>query len=230
MNELGIIFQYHLNDAVTNRNLEVLRRSNPGVPIVLINVQDDDGQSIPGSIKAVDCGPLGQRWSKYSAGQDRWRNCDMPFLAWYSSTLRTISCRRWILLEYDVYCSMSLLDFIKPTLHADVVAPTIPMQSREPTWNWFDEIPRFPLKMRPFACGLVPLVTTILSDAAISKIARFYLDNEIDAFCEIRLGTVAAYVGFTSVPNSHPAARNISWCGSPKITDEQSIWHPVKTI
>jgi hypothetical protein len=227
---VGVLFEYFKNDAITMNNYESLVRMNPGVPVIPICTGLED-ELMRGAVRAAECGLLGARWAEVAKNHhEAWRNCDLPYLAWYSSDKRRISCERWLLTEYDMYCSMRVLDYVAPTLHAKVVAPSITLPNREPGWEWFREISHMPSVLRPFANGVVPTAGVIIADEAMERICSYYLEHTVPSICELRLGTIANFLGYPPVPNSHPAARNITWRPHSQITVEPALWHPVKFI
>lgn len=222
MEELGILFNYHKNDSNTRNNLASLNKHNKDLPVFGISTD----QIIPGSSHISDYGKLGTVWGEC---KNKWTNCDIPFFGWYA-TQKKVDCKRWMIVEHDVYCDMDLHEFCNPTKNYDMVSSTIPIMTRETTWPWFKDIPKLPRPIQPFSCGVMPLPGTIISDELMKKLTDFYLNKFIkNVFCELRVASIANYLGHTPVPNCHPAARNITWTGrDPLFVPGPGIWHPIK--
>ncbi len=232
MYELGILFSYHEDTNVTRTNLAALIESNPTIPVIPIS----NGDVINDSCHISQCGKLGRKWLALGTNKwNKWKNADLPYFAWYA-TCKSVECKRWILIEYDVYCKMSLIDFVAPTSQYDFVGCTITMPTREHNWYWFVDQHTLTEELKKFACGSVPLVCTIISDKAMQKMTQYYLDyvdNHLDHCpCELRIGTIANFLGFSPVPNCHPQARNITWMSvyDKTFAPKEGLWHPIKHL
>jgi hypothetical protein len=116
--EIVILFLHHGVDEITIRNLESFRFWNPDVPIIPIS----GGERLKGGYAPVDM-PVFQRLLKEHEGTD-WMyrsGLDVLILDWYRQ--RTISAKRWMLVEWDGWCGMPVREWL-----AEVWDPRMPIR------------------------------------------------------------------------------------------------------
>jgi hypothetical protein len=126
---------------------------------------------------------------------------------------------------------MDFYEFARPTKEFHIVGTTNPIPTRETTWPWFKEIHKLPYQIQPYSSGVMPFgAVTFISDELMAKLTDFYLNNFVKGvFCELRVGTIANYLGYPPVPNCHPAARNLTWTTrNSAFVPGPGIWHPIK--
>ena len=192
--ELAVLFCCHRLDALARANLRTPRQYNPTVPIHIIE---------------------NDRPTK----RDGWRNVDQVLCQWYLANRPP--GRRFALIESDMLCTMTLRDHYAATWDADlsaahIVQPGPPAAEaisgvRRRHWYWFREVGHLPENMRRSAMGVVPLAGIMFSRRALDAIAPVVCRPEMDnVFCELRIGTAAAWLGLTVVETGPHAKRTIT--------------------
>jgi len=215
--ELGILFLYHKTCDVTERNLESLERSGH----LVIPISMERGAYFSSGYW-LEQTPF---WGDLTGYDPRrcWYNMDACYYEYYRR--RNENCKRWLLAEWDVLCKGRVEDFYGNLWDEDFVAATIhpPEGSR---WHWFKEVESLPYYMRGRAFGASPLAGVLLSDDCMERIVRE--SWRIDAFCELRIATLARFAGLLPIRN--PRARGkLKWRPSP-VVDGDGLWHPVKEM
>lgn len=202
MEELGIVIHYGQNqqaEPALGSNLASFRRCNPGVPIVEVL------NKLP--------------------SERAWHDLDLPIYEWYQT--RTIQCKRWFLIDWDCWCSVSIREFVGDAWDSPVTASCVCYPNRETHWPWFPQIPLLSEKYTSFARGIYPMNAVLVADEALAAISKEAPKIE-NVFCELRFATAASYLGFCPRPYGRNDCTN-SWI---PFKDEQitypSIWHPVK--
>ncbi len=224
MPDTGILFLHYDDDPVTKQNLESFRRSNPHCAIVPIS----SGKLLEGGVLV----PQNEIGRIYMDGVSKshtsaWRNCDLMAYAWYQS--RKIECSRWIMAEWDCFCTMNVNNFFRRVSDMDFVAPSTRYPSRDPEWGWFREINRLG-KLLPYAMGVSPFCGCVLSDRALSAMSEMQRQENLDCFCDMRLATLGNACGFPPAANPHASGT----IGPAPLNREDidlavpAIWHPVK--
>lgn len=209
MQDCCILFLYHCADKVTYQHLQLIKKHNPGVPVVLLS---DAKDKIPGTIE-VD-----GRWEMKNA----WRNIDAEVYNWYEGH-RSVQAERYIILEWDCLCTTSVRSFYKSVWDCDLAAAEI--RTMGDGWHWFKEYDRVdPLT----PCGVVPFAGSLISNRLLQKISEGPVFQ--DVFCELRLGSLAvshnAKFGLTPDRDKFLSAvtKEVDDCIGP------GIYHAVKTI
>jgi len=250
-NDVGILFLHHNNDPVTLSHLELIRVSNPNVQVIPISQW---GVTLEGGHNAREladeCDWVADRFADLPVGTAHtldpsqremiWRNADLVIYLWHRS--RRESAKRWIVLEWDVFCNISVDEFYAPVWDSDVAATSVPAYRwgsnrvhRSP-WYWFrrPELQRLPRRYRAYAAGVAPLAGVLLSDDALGQISDVVLNDPAlsQVFCELRMGTVARYLGCelqeigSLATQTLTGEREFSRCD----INVPSIWHKVKTL
>lgn len=182
MNKIAIVFSHYGLYDVARQSLESFRNSNPGVDIILSSF---DQKAVAASLRNV--------FQQCRANPGKaWRNADLLFFNSFLTRNRSYS--KWFLAEWAAYCSVSIVDFFAETWKFDAVAAAIATPARDPEWYWFKDITCLPLKLRQFACGIKPITACLFSQKSLDRMVQLYLDDPFDAFCELRLGTLACAV------------------------------------
>lgn len=198
MTELGVLFTYHKKCPTTIRNFESFKKNNPYIQVF----------------------PL------FSNSTNRilsWRNVDLLYYEFYKRTKH--KCRRWLLVEWDVFCNCDLEEFYGDSWDCDFVCGN--HHTFGDNWFWFREVKNVPRKFWRNLHGISPLACTLISDDALSRITDCSFELDFDLFCELRLGILANYcnIDFTTRPS-----RTISWRKLEMSFCEElkSLWHPKK--
>lgn len=225
--DLCILFAYHRCDALTRHHYEVLLRANASHRVIPIT--DDVADHLPGSI---DVKSFPDRWP----AANPWRRCDTMLYRWFLH--RTVSAKRYLLLEYDCLCNIDAADAYIGVWDADVAARDVflPGQGRDTRggeyvgqeWYHFREIDRLPPEDRPFAAGLVPMAGLFFSHRGLESIVEHTTSN--DVFCELRIGTAARKAGLHPVTFPASLKRTIRWDPHPLVPREPGIYHSIKSL
>lgn len=215
MPDLAILFSHFGMNEVAQQNLASFRRSNPDAEILPASFAD--------SIRA---GPFTDFFEVCkSNSHSGWANADLLlFNAFLTSRKRY---RKWLFVEWDVYCNIPVRKFFKETWKFDVVGPAIATQAAEPEWNWFKDVPALPKKLQPFACGIKPIAVSLYGEDALREMVDAFLDEPFQAFSELRQGTLANYIGAKPVPNPR-SAHTIAWRPWTDCVEGDGIFHPIK--
>jgi len=217
LHELGILFLYHKTDKVTNRNLGSFVSSNPHHCIVPISVQK--GMYFQSGYWLEHA----EAWERLTNYEPKrcWYNMDMAYYEYYR--MRRENCKRWLLVEWDVYCNGRVEDFFGTLWNEDFVSSNVHRPGGG--WNWFKETRLLPDAVRPYAMGISPLAGTLVSDACME---RMVLDSwMLDVFCELRMATLATQGGFKIKAHAKGASK-VRW-RVPPVVDGKGLWHPVKS-
>lgn len=225
--ELCILFAYHRCDLLTLHHYENLQRSNGHHRIIPIT--DDVPEHLPGT---VDVAAFPDPWP---AANPR-RRCDTMLYRWFLN--RTVTARRYLLLEYDCLCTVDAASAYGEVWDADVAARDIylPGDGRDTRrgedvareWHHFGEIARLPPEDRPYAAGLVPVAGLLFAHHALEKIVAGVTRN--DVFCELRLGTAARKAGLRPVAYPESLRRSIQWDPHERVPHEPGVYHAIKAV
>ena len=163
---------------------------------------------------------------------ESWYNNDVALYQWFKRT--NPSYTRYIVLEWDVRCFIPLKDFFGDKWFSDFAVPCLKKRGIESDWHWFNHGVQLPEKYKISEVGVAPMACMILSHECISEISNYYFKNieELkDLFCELRIGTLANYLGFSPCEISNEAKENIT-CGPINLNNmnRKSIYHWVKHL
>ena len=225
MNEFGIVFNHHDVSAGALRNLQALRDLNPGIPIYPVSA----GEAFAGGWKVQDLGEGGRIWTMLTRGiaDLEWRNADWLSYAWILSG--KARCRRWAFVEWDVYSTMPLREFLGQSWDQAIAGVEVYEPEKDAWWPHFRGAPEVPEVLMPYRRGIVPLCFYLASNDCASAIAELALRHQDwPVFSEFRLGTFATASGFE--PSVIDGARKtISWRWEGWTIEGRGVWHPVKT-
>jgi hypothetical protein len=218
MDEYAILFLYYGGAPrdVLAANLSRLRGLNPGASIIPL-IHDGD----PFVHGTVDVRRYPCPWD----ATDAWASCDTMIYRWFPE--RAVRARRYIVCEWDTYATISVPAFYANVWDADVAAVEIVSRQETPDWLWFRYIPWLGA-LAEHATGLTPFSGTLFSAAALEAICGGPVIR--DAFCELRVATLATHAGVTLTPMPF-ARRFISHDRSRiSVSDAPGIYHPVKEL
>ncbi len=210
-----ILFPYHKDSALTFRHHELLKKHNPHTPVIPLS---HGCSAIPDTF---NISKLPSLWDE----SNQWRSMDVFFYKWFMN--RTVTAKRYVLVEYDVYTEISVNDYFSDVWDNEVGTPhTIGLESLG-KWQWFGEIhSKLPAHMQANACGIVPLATTLVSHDALAKITdQAKLIH--DAFCELRMGTAIKSAKMTPKIISKSAGVRHHF-GLVKKQKYKTFYHPIK--
>ncbi|MDB5326116.1 MAG: hypothetical protein JWM57_1685 [Phycisphaerales bacterium] len=247
MHDLAVLFLHHTDDAATRNNLACVRHFNPSVPIIPLS---NWGVTLPGGfhprnmtrgwrklLPAFRGKGLAGAWGRYRlnlAPRWVWRNADLAAYLWMTWPRRPVQARRWVILEWDVYCNTSLVDWYAPNWDEAVTSTCTQVPGRNDEFYFFNEKERLaiPAAYRPSLMATNPWAGMMFSDEALTAIAARVRESAwCNGFCELRVATAAKSLGYEPTIHRNPlAARTLR---SPTMfdlaeIDVPSVWHRVK--
>lgn len=245
-NEVGIVFVHHSTGPSTSNNLALVCALNPDAVVVTLSQEGDTFRGGYNSRELTDrkWGAYRRKWNEYGWKQalfgDRgaqqrgfiWRNADLALYQWY--TRRKEQAKRWVILEWDVLCTVGVREFYAEVWDADLAAVNVKRRESSPDWVFFSasELGKLPARFRPFATGVTPLAGLLISDRALSSVVEVIAGEAgfRDSFCELRLGTAAVASGFVPVelPASAKATLQDDHTFAVESIEGKGIWHKVK--
>lgn len=216
MQPLTVLFTYYRDDAVTRIHWELLRHSNPGVPVVPL--VDGAVPFLPGT---VDVGSMPWRW-----GRDRspWRNVDtFAYRFRLGVSDPRLEAERYAMVESDTLVTMPLADYFRGVWDADVAGSVIAYPETHPGWVWWDEDVG-PLRDR--RAGVMPSGVVLFSRRALGVLAA----STLACFAELRIGTLARAAGLT-LAEVEGGLKSVD-CGEKRIQlgSGPGVYHPVKVF
>jgi hypothetical protein len=217
--EFCILFLYHKCDELTKSHLDSLRRSNPDA--FILPLADTVPELLPGS---VDVG----RMPPFCDEGDKWRNIDATIYRWFHN--REFNARRYLVVEYDCLCNVSLREYYSEVWDAEVAGVDFFTRQENPCWYWFrsGELDRVPHEDHAYAAAIAPFTCTLFSHSAFEKIVANVYRNDI--FSELRLGTTVNKLGlkFQHLPNSKRAT--LVWHNYPFQVNRKGFFHAIKSL
>lgn len=212
---------------VTKRNIDQMAALNPDAEIVPLTF--DSGVSNSVLLSPVD-------WSV----SNKWAASDTLFYA-YGLHEHRVEAKRYLLMEYDVFCTQSFQEFYADVWDAEIAA--LPFHYYHPgiqTWPWFGEdCPqgRFAKRMHDLGaygdklCAVAPSIGIMFNHDAFLKVCDTARDPIFyNLFCEARMATAIAMSGCKVSLLRHDFKDFISCLPSPPAMTGPGIWHPVKTV
>jgi len=189
---LGIIFMHYRDDPVTRFHFDLVKKLHPDDLLVPVSGGD---YGIPGSIMLKQLpGEMGDLWRRVTnrgTSVPAWRHVDVGYYAAWDACREDIE--RWVFLEWDIRCNMSVRDFFAPNWDDQIVCADV---RRTDDWWWGMEADRLPEVLRPHACGCVICTCMMLTDEALFRVVEAFMGLPFfNTFCELRLGTLASYAG-----------------------------------
>jgi hypothetical protein len=214
--QLGIVFLHHQINEVVRNNLASLRRQNPTAVIATISA----GEPLPGGYALAATPEVQALHAANVRKSGDWLVC-----SWFLQ--RREKCRKWWLVDWDVFSTIPVREYYRPVWKFPFVATTVRAQHRDPGWDRFQQIKNLPEEYQPYAMGAVPFVY-LIDEAALSAICTTMIKKPfLTANAELRFATVANWCGYPpcgfSPPNDH-----IGWRAWRSLVPEPDIFHPVK--
>jgi hypothetical protein len=219
---LGIIFAYHENNAATRENLASFRRHNPDTPIKLISA----GDQLAGSFDLRSDLVLECELDGFNP-RSVWFNCDLQLYSWHRQCGG--SCAAWLYVEWDTYCAQPVMNYFKYVRDFELSAAMPKFPKRDQEWPWWTERSKLPAEYFNYAAGLAPLTGMIISDALLGKIAAQQAALPCNCFCEVRIATLAKYLG-VSVAANPMAGESLCWQSGVPEHVFGVLSHPVKYV
>jgi hypothetical protein len=216
--ELGILFLHHEINSVVRQNLASVRRQNPRAEVVTMSA----GHALPNGYSLAATPDLQKLHAANPARSGDWLVC-----SWFVQ--RSERCRKWWIIEWDVFCAMPVRKYYRPVWQFPFVASSIRLRFREPEWFWFGAAKRLPGELQPYAMGAVPLLF-LLSDWVLRRICGTLMANPtLAGNAELRFCTAANFCGYPPCGYSPPHDR-ITWVNIPFKPQRGGIHHPVKHL
>ena len=222
--ELCILFIHHTDDAVTQNHLALMEKLNPGTPVVPLAFTKGltHAKLMPNIVlpaKAANQEPHGNFNSQ-------WFHLDRLLYEWFLSPDR-IEADRYLLLEWDTFCTVPAKEFYKPCWDKPAAGAQI-HQFSNAGWTWFQS---FDWRKRygKHLNGISPTCGVMFSHKALNDVATLAKDPaHHDLFCETRLGTMLSMTGHQPSVIFPGVSKYIACVWRKPRGD--GIWHSVKTF
>jgi hypothetical protein len=243
--EYGIFFLHHNTTPKTTNNLALLKHHNPGVPIIPICQWESD--VLPGGYGAQHLSqgawkrhrpawfdghwktPL-RRLLKGVRREYIWRNSDLTVYQWITKH-DTPRADRWIIAEWDCFCTTNLKWVYQEVWDADLAAANVHWPAQEAPWHFDRERDRVPGSYKPYLAGLAPLAGIFVREEALREIA-WAVQREPEwtqGFSEVRIATVAHALGIElkEITRAKPFLTGNRSFSAHEIQGP-GLWHKVK--
>jgi len=214
--KLGILFLHHTRNDVTLHNLELIRQRHPGAVVATMSANEplQDGYTLNNtpSLKRLH-------------SQLPQRREDSLVCSWFLQ--KKEQCDKWWIVEWDVFCEVSVFDYYKSVWNYPFVASTVCLRYRDLHWYWFQKLDGTPEEYVPYIIGALPFLF-LLSEPALEATCRMLLDHPFtSANSEVRFATAANRSGYAPCGFSPPNDRMICqpW---KRLEGPPAIFHPVK--
>lgn len=219
--DVGVLFTYHHTREPVGRNFRSFIDSNPGAAVEPLYLTDDR------KMLSFGCA-LGTNgfWKELTNQEPAkcWHNIDAAYYEYYRR--RQENCKRWLLAEWDMFCSGRLEEYFGQFWNDPFVAVNLSILETGGDHNFFSEICNLPEEVKPFACASHPLAGTLISDECMEQIVLgSSWAGEKSVFCEVRIATLARMAGFKL---SQRHFHGIRWRERPVVSG-CGLWHPMKT-
>ncbi|EDM37809.1 hypothetical protein PBAL39_15329 [Pedobacter sp. BAL39] len=159
-----------------------------------------------------------------------WLSSDLSIFTWYRLNRSSISSKRFLLIEWDCWCDVSLESYFSFAWDQDIVGPCVKYPERD-DWYWFSKINDLPAPIRMYATGIVPFCGILVSEMAMNMICDEILKAEYAGLnSELRFATIATALGLDPVPNP-VASRSLTWRKNiPFDHKYRGLHHPRKRL
>lgn len=214
--QLGIVFLHFDAGSVTENNLRSIRRHNPDATVVTVSSNDP----MPGGYSLAATPAL-----KLLHATHPTRSSDRMLCSWFLQ--RREVCDKWWVVEWDVFCAMSVRDYYRPVWDFPFVTASVRLPHRDPEWWWFKKEFVLPESSRPFAAGAVPFLY-LLSEPAMKAICTLLIEDPLMVGnSELRFATAARRCGYPPCGFSPPDDQ-ITWITWETLPKNPTIVHPAK--
>jgi len=213
---LGILFLHHEDSATLQSNLLSIRKENPGATIATMSA----GRALPGGYSLAATPKIKKLHAGSGATGADWLVC-----SWIQQ--RKERCRKWWIVEWDVFCLMPARRYYRPVWSYPFVASSVRLRHREPEWYWFREVKNLPVEYRPYAMGAVPFLYLVADEALVRICTTLISKPTVAGNSELRFATAANMCGFPACGFSPPGDK-IGWANWVVLPGEKGILHPVK--
>lgn len=223
---LGIVFLHHRTDEVTLNNLESFRRWNPDATIVTVSPTT----ALAGGYSIEQFADYKKIWDRHTASVHlRARSADLLLYGWYLN--RKEECERWLVVEWDTYCTTKVEKFFEADWERDLVVSRVRWPLKDPGWYWWKSHASLPPDLHRFAAGTVPFSCILIKDAALTAIVeKVPWDQLGECNGELRFGTLANACGFPPIEVSS-GKEFIDWEPlAPTSKLVGGLFHPVKWL
>ncbi len=223
--KIGIVFLTHTDGPVYRQNVASFRQWNPDCEIIQIGLEraglpEGPNTYVAEHIHNISFGDM--------IGSE---NADLPLYCWYGR--KREHADKWLICEWDTFCTGSIRQFFEPVEFEDVACSEVVYPGKR-YWPWFEQIARMPVRLREFACGLVPFSGVMVTNRALAAMVKTFETHPFSAQNELRFGTLANFCGFTPVENPQ-SRQQVQWILIRVGTEfggrvQSGIWHSVKYI
>jgi hypothetical protein len=218
MNKTCILFFHHKNDELTNYHWQLVQEYNQDCDCFAVWCDDgfSNRECLADAVE-IPC--------TFQCGNNA-ANADLIWRQWFISYGRDMGHCRFIWVEYDTNCQVSLSTWLAEVWHKDVAAS----QVYGSEWWWHKQIQFLPRSWQSYASGIAPFNMTMLSRAALEAYANEPMHESL--FCELRMPTFFKKAGFGLTQFPRMQSRANGYMGDKVVHAEVvgCISHPVKKL
>jgi hypothetical protein len=181
IHEYIILFLYHRqHDPLTWKHFSLMQHFNPNVPI--IPIIDGGIDELPGT---VDVKGFPSKWDT----DNLYYYPDTLLYRWFNNR-QQIYAKRYVMVEYDVYCELSFPEFLKDVWDKPVACHKTFTYEFWPKWDWFqyeEAVGGIPEYLRDYRAAICPFGFILFQHDALETIVANAIPYRM--FCEMRIGT-----------------------------------------
>ena len=229
-NRICILFLHYLNDDVTIKHYELLKKYNPNKNIYPIGFENHnliDGSHVVCKKESYPKNDILNKTCK----REYWSEADLLIYDFY---LNYPNLPVYFVVEWDTYCNCSLENFYGNALNMNNFSHIIHKKESLKTWNWYKKLTKNQ-KLIPNIGGMTPTSGLFFTKSVLSSMVDLMINNPRqydNMFSELRLGTLLQQSGYTLNKPFLNSESYINW-NIDSITFDPSkpgYYHPIKTI
>jgi hypothetical protein len=221
IHEYAILFLYHKrNDPLTWKHFALMQHFNPDVPI--IPIIDNGIDELPGTVDVKD---FPSKWYTDSL----YYYPDTLLYRWFEN--REINAKRYVMVEYDVYCETSFPIFLKNVWNKPVACHKYFPYPWWPQWYWFqydyqnNNIPEY---LQDHLAAICPFGFILFQHEALETIVANAIPYKM--FCETRVATTCRKMEIpVSIMGNTTKTVSYRQCDLKRVP-YSAIYHPVKVM
>lgn len=241
MAELCIVFTYYGDlCSICASHIERFQRFNPEADVAPVSLAS---QPIPSGWPYI-CKPPPHAWEYGPRMSDEWYGCDLLLYRFYELHP---GYKKYLFVDWDVYCNQGVREFLGTSYHEDVVGGTLVHPDKdEPLipggweiqkdWCWFKypfegEGAMYCEEFTPTLRGIVPAGFVLFSNRALAGMLKEMMHPIYRRmFCECRMGTAANRAGFEPVSFAPGTAHENIWFEPRNPENRVGIFHACKDV
>lgn len=215
--DFGIIFLHYNINSVVKNNLASIQRQNPNALIETLSA----GQAFPDGY-SIDKTPE----LKFLHSIKPKKSSDWLLCSWFLQRKQT--CRKWWIVEWDVYSTVPTQEYYKPVWGYPFVVSGVRYPHRESEYGWFKFASHLPGIYKRYVMGGAPFIY-LVDDNVLSAVCEALIRKPtLVGNAELRFCTIANSCGYPPCGFS-PPGDYIGWQRWKRIPRRhRTIFHPVK--